>query len=53
MLRDPQERVRALQDLDYVTGAPGEMSEDTLAMQARIRQVLEVPALPLKQAEAA
>ena len=35
-----------MRDLEYVTGAPAEMSGDTRAMYDRIRQVLEVPALP-------
>jgi hypothetical protein len=46
LLRDPQERERAMKDLAYVSGPRREMSADTIAMQDRIRQVLEVPALP-------
>jgi hypothetical protein len=50
MLRDPQERERAMKDLEYVVGAPAEMSGETRAMYERIRQLLEVPALPPAQA---
>jgi hypothetical protein len=42
MLRDPQERERAMRDLEYVVGTPAEMSGDTRAMYDRIRQLLQV-----------
>ena len=42
MLRDPQERERAMRDLEYVVGTPAEMSGETRAMYDRIRQLLQV-----------
>jgi hypothetical protein len=44
LLPAPQERTRALALIEDIAGDPAEMSEPTVKMLARLREILPVPA---------